>query len=76
MKAEQLPNGQYLVQSENLVLLHSNVNGIKINDCSKNEDGFNIMVSEHEPIMKPLFIALHNFKSQNNEGNRCSNRGY
>ncbi len=66
MKAEQLPNGQYLVQSENLVLVQSNVSGIRINDCSKNEDGFNIPMSEHEAVFKPLFIALHNFKSQNN----------
>lgn len=64
MKIEELTNGQIIVESENLTLIQSNVNGVKQNDCSVTHQDFIECVSMHDKRFKPLFIALHNYKVQ------------
>lgn len=64
MNIQELTNGQIIVESENLTLIQSNVNGVKQNDCSVTRDDYVECVSMHDERFKPLFVALHNYKVQ------------
>lgn len=60
---EQLPNGQYMVKSGKLTLIHTDFKGFKFNECTEDKTDCVEMCNPHDPKFKPLFIALHNFKS-------------
>lgn len=63
MNVQKLSNGQFVVNSGNCTLIQTIANGIKINECMiKREDYYELMDCNN-PLFKPLFIALHNFKS-------------
>ena len=67
MKVEKLNNGQYFVTHENLSLTQTSIPGLKINNCEVyNKDGdYWESISQHSEIFRPLFIALHNYKCEN-----------
>ena len=60
---EQLSNGQYIVKSGKLTLIHTDFKGFKFNECTEDKTDCVEMFNPHDPKFKPLFIALHNFKS-------------
>jgi hypothetical protein len=60
---QQLSNGQYEVNLGNLTLIHTDSKGFKSNDCSEDKTDYVELCSQHDKRFKPLFIALHNFKS-------------
>ena len=66
MKVKKLENGQFEVNHNNLTLVQTIINGERYNDCSiKDSEGCSEIVSEHNELFKPLFIALHNYKNEN-----------
>lgn len=67
MKVEKLSNGQIEVRHENLILTHTDLGGWKMNNCMVyNAPGeYWEDVSQHSEIFRPLFIALHNYKCEN-----------
>jgi hypothetical protein len=65
IQVSKWPNGQYEVTHNKITLIHTNVKGIKFNDCSFFNGETYELISQHDPRVKPLFIALHNFKTAN-----------
>jgi hypothetical protein len=63
MIVTKLENGQFEVKHENLTLVQTVINGTRYNDCTIEKDGLFEGVSEYDERFKPLFIALHNYKS-------------
>jgi len=63
MKVTKENNGQYVVTHENITLIHTDLEGTKHNDCSVDNGEFFELISQHDSRVKPLFIALHNYKS-------------
>lgn len=59
---EQLTNGQYIVKSGKLTLIHTDFKGFKFNECTEDKTEHVELCSKHDSRFKPLFIALHNFK--------------
>lgn len=60
---EKLQNGQYHVKSGNLTLIQTIINGSRFNECSEVKTDYSELCSQHDERFNPLFIALHNFKS-------------
>ena len=60
---ERLTNGQYMVKLGALTLVHSIVDDFKFNDCTESKGTWAEMCNPHDTKFKSLFIALHNFKS-------------
>ena len=66
MKVQKLENGQFEVTNNNLKLVQTVINGERYNDCSIiDSDGCSELVSQHNELFKPLFIALLNYKNEN-----------
>ena len=65
MKIQLLSNGDIEVKSENLTLTHSNIKGLKSNDCMIDKGEYHEDVPSSDERFKPLFIALVNFKNAN-----------
>jgi ribosome biogenesis SPOUT family RNA methylase Rps3 len=66
MKVQKLTNGQYQVTDGNLTLTQTVINGTRFNDCTIMEGDFYESISQHSEKMRPLFIALHNYKNNEN----------
>ena len=64
IELKQHPNGQYEIKSGNLTLVQTVVNDLKINDCSELKGNWVELCNPNDSRFKPLFIALHNFKSK------------
>jgi len=63
IEVKQHPNGQYEVNYNKLTLTQTNFKGFKSNDCSEDKGEYSELCSQDDNRFKPLFIALHNFKS-------------
>jgi hypothetical protein len=66
MKTIKLENGQYQVKNENLTLTQTIINGTRHNDCTIFDGEYYELISPNDERMKPLFIALHNYKNNEN----------
>ncbi len=66
MKIKKLDNGQIEVSNDCLFLIQTNIGSLKINDCFIRKDGVDELKNEHDPIFKPLFIALVNYNNSIN----------
>lgn len=65
MQVNKLQNGQIEVKDGDLTLIQTTIGHNKYNDCSVFNCGTYELISQHDPRLKPLFIALHNFKTNN-----------
>jgi hypothetical protein len=63
MQVTTLSNGQIEVKNGNLTLIHSEISGIKFNDCSVNHGDVCELVSSNDIRFKDMFIALVNYKN-------------
>ena len=63
MNVQLLENRQIKVISENLTLIHSDIKGIKFNDCEIDKGEYYETVKSSDERFNPLFIALINFKN-------------
>jgi len=66
IKVKKNGNDQYIVSCGNLTLIHSVFCGSKVNDASvyiPETDSYECVSSWSEEF-KPLFVALHNFKNE------------
>lgn len=63
IQVKQLNNGQFEVKYKNLTLIQTITTGLKFNNCTIHKGDYIEVVSPHLEQFKPLFIALHNFKS-------------
>lgn len=59
MKIETLENGQIVITKGDLKLIHTDVKGVKFNDCTVNNEP----VSQWDIRFKELFIELHIYKN-------------
>ena len=65
MLVQNLSNGQIKVTQANLILTHTDINGLKINSCEIENSEYIECVESSDERFKPLFVALINFKNQN-----------
>ncbi len=62
MKVNRLNNVQFEVKSENLTIIQTVINGQRYNDCTFFTGEYYESISQHDSRLRPLFIALHNYK--------------